>query len=223
MVIKPIAKIHNDFPSKFGIPRQSGRIAELESKIIFEKEFRNEDAFRGVEQFSHLWLIWEFSESKKEEWSATVRPPRLGGNTRMGVFATRSPFRPNALGLSCVKLEAVEKDEKHGVTLIVSGADLMNGTPIYDIKPYIPYADCIENAQGGFAEENKDYKAEVEIPESLLSIIPESKRKALIKVLEDDPRPSYKTETEKDYGFPFADWEIKFTAKGNKIVVTDII
>ena len=223
MVIKPIAKIYNDFPSKFGIPRQSGRIAELESKIIFEKEFRNEDAFRGIEQFSHLWLIWEFSENKKEEWHTTVRPPRLGGNTRMGVFATRSPFRPNALGLSCVKLEAVEKDEKHDITLIVSGADLMNGTPIYDIKPYIPYADCIENAQGGFAEENKDYKAEVEIPESLLKIIPESKRKALIKVLEDDPRPSYKTETEKAYGFPFADWEIKFTAKGNKIVVTDII
>ena len=223
MVIKPIAKIYNDFPSKFGIPRQSGRIAELESKIIFEKEFRNEDAFRGIEQFSHLWLIWEFSENKKEEWRATVRPPRLGGNTRMGVFATRSPFRPNALGLSCVKLEAVEKNEKHGVTLIVSGADLMNGTPIYDIKPYIPYADCIENAQGGFAEENKNYKAEVEIPESLLKIIPESKRKALIKVLEDDPRPSYKTKTEKDYGFPFADWEIKFTAKGNKIIVTDII
>ena len=223
MVIKPIAKIHNDFPSKFGIPRQSGRIAELESKIIFEKEFRNEDAFRGIEQFSHLWLIWEFSENKKEEWRATVRPPRLGGNTRMGVFATRSPFRPNALGLSCVKLEAVEKDEKHGIVLTVSGADLMNGTPIYDIKPYIPYADCIENAQGGFAEENKNYKAEVEIPENLLKIIPESKRKALIKVLEDDPRPSYKKETEKDYGFPFADWEIKFTAKGNKIVVTDII
>lgn len=223
MVIKPIAKIYNDFPSKFGIPRQSGRIAELESKIIFEKEFGNEDAFRGIEQFSHLWLIWEFSENKKEEWHTTVRPPRLGGNTRMGVFATRSPFRPNALGLSCVKLEAVEKDEKHDITLIVSGADLMNGTPIYDIKPYIPYADCIENAQGGFAEENKDYKAEVEIPESLLKIIPESKQKALIKVLEDDPRPSYKTETEKAYGFPFADWEIKFTAKGNKIVVTDII
>ncbi|MDE6723322.1 MAG: tRNA (N6-threonylcarbamoyladenosine(37)-N6)-methyltransferase TrmO, partial [Eubacterium sp.] len=188
MEIKPIAKIYNDFPSKFGIPRQSGRITELKSKIIFEKEFRNEDAFRGIEQFSHLWLIWEFSENKKEEWSATVRPPRLGGNTRIGVFATRSPFRPNALGLSCVKLETVEKDEKHGITLIVSGADLMNGTPIFDIKPYIPYADCIENAQGGFAEENKDYKVEVEIPENLLNIIPESKRKALIKVLEDDPR-----------------------------------
>ncbi|MDE6413097.1 MAG: tRNA (N6-threonylcarbamoyladenosine(37)-N6)-methyltransferase TrmO [Eubacterium sp.] len=172
MVIKPIAKLYNDFPTKFGIPRQSGRIAELKSKIIFEKEFRIEEAFRGLEQFSHLWLIWEFSESKKEGWSATVRPPRLGGNKRIGVFATRSPFRPNALGLSCVKLEAIEKDEKHGIVLIVSGADLMNGTPIYDIKPYIPYADCIEAAQGGFAEAHKDYKAEVEIPESLLKIIP---------------------------------------------------
>ncbi|MDE6111204.1 MAG: tRNA (N6-threonylcarbamoyladenosine(37)-N6)-methyltransferase TrmO [Eubacterium sp.] len=223
MVIKPIAKIYNDFPSKFGIPRQSGRIAEIESKIVFEKEFRNEDAFRGLEQFSHLWLIWEFTENKKEEWSATVRPPRLGGNKRIGVFATRSPFRPNALGLSCVKLEAIEKNEKYGIVLIVSGADLMNGTPIYDIKPYIPYADCIENAQGGYAEENKNYKAEVEISENLLKIIPENKREALIKVLEDDPRPSYKMDIEKAYGFPFADYEIKFTAKGNKIVVTDII
>ena len=223
MVIKPIAKLYNDFPTKFGIPRQSGRIAELKSKIIFEKEFRNEDAFRGLEQFSHLWLIWEFSENKKEEWSATVRPPRLGGNKRIGVFATRSPFRPNSLGLSCVKLEAIEKSEKHGIVLTVSGADLMNGTPIYDIKPYIPYADCIEEAQGGFAEENKDYKTEVEIPENLLEMIPENKRKALIKVLEDDPRPSYKKDIEKAYGFPFADYEIKFTAKGNRIIVTDII
>ncbi|MDE5604940.1 MAG: tRNA (N6-threonylcarbamoyladenosine(37)-N6)-methyltransferase TrmO [Eubacterium sp.] len=223
MVIKPIAKLYNDFPSKFGIPRQSGRITELKSKIIFEKEFRIEEAFRGLDQFSHLWLIWEFSESKKEEWSATVRPPRLGGNKRIGVFATRSPFRPNALGLSCVKLEAIEKDEKQGIVLIVSGADLMNGTPIYDIKPYIPYADCIEAAQGGFAEEHKDYKAEVEIPENLLTMIPEDKRKALIKVLEDDPRPSYKKDIEKAYGFPFADYEIKFTAKENKIIVTDII
>lgn len=223
MVIKPIAKIYNDFPSKFGIPRQSGRIEELKSKIIFEKEFRNEDSLRGIEQFSHLWLIWEFSENNNEDWNATVRPPRLGGNKRIGVFASRSPFRPNSLGLSCVKLETVEKDEKHGIVLTVSGADLMNGTPIYDIKPYIPYADCIENAQGGFAEENKDYKADVEIPEALLKIIPANKKEALIKVLEDDPRPSYKKDTEKAYGFPFAEWEIKFTAKGNKIIVTDII
>ena len=223
MVIKPIAKIYNDFSSKFGIPRQSGRIVELKSKIIFEKEFRNEDAFRGIEQFSHLWLIWEFSENNKDEWSATVRPPRLGGNKRIGVFATRSPFRPNSLGLSCVKLEAIEKDEKNGMVLTVSGADLMIGTPIYDIKPYIPYADCIEDAQGGYAEENKNYKAEVEIPEILLRMIPENKKEALLKVLEDDPRPSYKKDIEKAYGFPFAGYEIKFTAKGNKIIVSDII
>ncbi len=223
MVINPIAKIQNDFPSKFGIPRQSGRIPELTGKIIFEKEFRYEDAFRGLEQFSHLWLIWEFSENKKDDWSATVRPPRLGGNKRIGVFATRSPFRPNSLGLSCVKLEAIEKDEKYGIVLTVSGADLMNNTPIYDIKPYIPYADGIEQAQGGFAEEKKDYKAEVEIPEKLLNIIPENKKEALKKVLEDDPRPSYKKDIEKAYGFPFSDYEIKFIAKENKIIVTDII
>ena len=154
---------------------------------------------------------------------ATVRPPRLGGNKRIGVFATRSPFRPNSLGLSCVKLEAIEKDEKYGIVLTVSGADLMNNTPIYDIKPYIPYADCIEQAQGGFAEEEKDYKAEVEIPEKLLNIIPENKKEALKKVLEDDPRPSYKKDIEKAYGFPFSDYEIKFIAKKNKIIVTDII
>lgn len=223
MVIQPIAKIYNDFPTKFGIPRQSGRITELKSRIIFEKEYRNEDAFRGLEQFSHLWLIWEFSESKNRDWSPTVRPPRLGGNKRIGVFATRSPFRPNSLGLSCVKLEAIEKDRKYGIVLTVSGADLMNGTPIYDIKPYIPYADCIESAQGGFAEENKNYKTEVEIPERLLKAIPENKKEALIKVLEDDPRPAYKNDTEKEYGFLFADREIKFTAKENKIIVKDII
>lgn len=223
MLIKPIAKIYNDFPSKFGIPRQSGRITELKSKIIFEKEFRNEDACRGLAQFSHLWLIWEFSENKKKQWHATVRPPRLGGNKRLGVFATRSSFRPNPLGLSCVKLEAIEKDEKYGIVLTVSGADMMNGTPIYDIKPYIPYADCIENAQGGFAEENKDYKAEVEISEKLLNKLPENKREALLKLLQDDPRPSYKKNIEKSYGFPFADYEIKFIAKENKIIVTDII
>lgn len=223
MVIQPIAKIYNDFPTKFGIPRQSGRITELKSRIIFEKTCRNEEAFRGLEQFSHLWLIWEFSESKNRDWSPTVRPPRLGGNKRIGVFATRSPFRPNSLGLSCVKLEAIEKNEKYGIVLTVSGADLMNGTPIYDIKPYIPYADCIEDAQGGFAEKNKDYKAEVEIPEKLLKAIPENKKEALIKVLEDDPRPAYKNNIEKEYGFFFADREIKFTAKNNKIIVTDII
>lgn len=223
MEIKPIAKIYNDFPTKFGIPRQSGRIKEITGKIVFEKEYRNDNALKGMEQFTHLWLIWEFSENKKDDWSATVRPPRLGGNTRVGVFATRSPFRPNSLGLSCVKLEKIEKSDKYGTILIISGADLMNGTPIYDIKPYIPYADCIPDAKGGFAEENKEYKAEVEISEELISIIPENSRKTLVDILNDDPRPAYKSNIEKEYGFRFSDYEIKFSAKGNKIKVTDII
>lgn len=223
MEIKPIAKIYNDFPTKFGIPRQSGRIKEITGKIIFEKEYRNDNALKGIEQFTHLWLIWEFSENKKDGWNATVRPPRLGGNTRIGVFATRSPFRPNSLGLSCVKLEKIEKSDKFGTMLIVSGADLMNGTPLYDIKPYIPYADCIPDAKGGFAEENKEYKAEVEISEELISRIPENRRKMLLNILIDDPRPAYKSDIEKEYGFYFSDYEIKFTAKGNKITVTDII
>lgn len=223
MEIKPIAKIHNDFPTKFGIPRQSRRIKELTGKIVFEKEFRNENILRGIEQFSHIWLIWEFSANNKGEWNDTVRPPRLGGNKRIGVFASRSPFRPNPLGLSCVKIEKIEKSKKDGTVLIVSGADLMDGTPIYDIKPYIPYTDCVSDAKGGFAEDNKEFKAEVEISEKLLEIIPESKRSVLISALRDDPRPAYKYDTEKEYGFTFADYEIKFTARGNKITVTDIL
>ena len=221
--MKIIARIYNDFPAKFGIPRQSGRIKELTGKIVFEKEFRNEEALRGVEQFSHLWLIWEFSESVKEEWSPTVRPPRLGGNERIGVFATRSPFRPNPIGISCVKLERIEKTEKEGTVLIVSSADLMNGTPIYDIKPYIPYTDCHTDAVGGYAEEYSAYKAEVEIPKELLDRLPADKRAALVEVLQDDPRPAYKQNEERDYGFRFADFEIKFRAMGNQITVTDII
>ena len=176
-----------------------------------------------MEQFSHLWLIWEFSENKNNNRHATVRPPRLGGNKRIGVFATRSPFRPNPLGLSCVRLDNIEKDGKNGIVLNISGADLMNGTPIYDIKPYIPYTDCINKAVGGFAEDLKDYRAEVEIPKELLNKIPSDKRKALIRILEDDPRPAYKNNIEKEYGFFFAEWEIKFKAKDNKIIVTDII
>ncbi len=222
MEIKPIAKIYNDFPSKFGIPRQSGRINGIKSTIVFENECRNEHALKGIEQFSHLWLIWEFSENKKDNFHATVRPPRLGGNTRIGVFATRSPFRPNALGLSCVKLERMEYSEKNGAVLIVSGADLMNGTPIFDIKPYIPYTDCIENANGGFAEEENNYQADVEISDRLLALIPEEKRNILIEILRDDPRPAYKFQEEKEYGFPFSEYEIKFKAKENKITVTNI-
>ena len=223
MNMKVIAKIYNDFPSKFGIPRQSGRIKELTGKIVFEKEFRNDEALRGIEQFSHLWLIWEFSESVQEQWSPTVRPPRLGGNERIGVFASRSPFRPNPIGISCVKLERIEKTERDGTVLIVSSADLMSGTPIYDIKPYIPYTDCVTDAVGGYAEEHSGYKAEVEIPQKLLEKLPENKRAALIEVLRDDPRPAYQQNEERDYGFSFAGFEIKFRAKGSKITVTDII
>ena len=223
MNMNVIARIYNDFPSKFGIPRQSGRIKELTGKIVFEKEFRNDEALRGIEQFSHLWLIWEFTESVQEQWSPTVRPPRLGGNERIGVFASRSPFRPNPIGISCVKLERIEKTERDGTVLIVSSADLMSGTPIYDIKPYIPYTDCVTDAVGGYAEEHSGYKAEVEIPQKLLEKLPENKRAALIEVLRDDPRPAYQQNEERDYGFSFAGFEIKFRAKGSKITVTDII
>ena len=223
MNMKIIARIYNDFPTKFGIPRQSGRVKELTGKIVFEKEFRNDEALRGIEQFSHLWLIWEFSENIKDGWSPTVRPPRLGGNKRIGVFASRSPFRPNPIGVSCVKLEKVEKTENEGTVLIVSSADLMNGTPIYDIKPYIPYTDSIVGATGGYAEEHKGDKAEVIIPDELLERIPNDKRIPLIEVLRDDPRPAYQHDEERIYGFPVSDFEVKFKAKENKIIVTDII
>ena len=221
MNIKPIAKIYNDFPTKFALPRQSGRNGEIKGKIVFEKEFRDENAIRGIEQFSHIWLIWGFSENEKEGWSPTVRPPRLGGNRRVGVFASRSPFRPNPKGISCVKLEAVEKTKDEGVALIVSSADLMNGTPIYDIKPYIPYTDCIKDAKGGYAEENKAYGISVDIDDNLLDKIDESKRAELISALSDDPRPAYQTD-ERKYGFYFSDYEIKFVSNGEKIKVTEI-
>lgn len=221
--MKIIAKIYNDFPTKFGIPRQSGRVKEITGKIVFEKEFRNEEALRGIEQFSHLWLIWEFSENIKEDWSPTVRPPRLGGNKRIGVFATRSPFRPNPIGISCVKLEKVEKTENDGPVLIVSSADLMSGTPIYDIKPYIPYTDSIAGANGGFAEEHDSDKMEVVISEELLERLPRDKREVLMEVLRDDPHPAYLRDEERIYGFPFSDFEIKFRVSENSIIVTDII
>ena len=223
MNMKIIARIYNDFPTKFGIPRQSGRVKELTGKIVFEKEYRSDEALRGIEQFSHLWLIWEFSENVKDEWSPTVRPPRLGGNKRIGVFASRSPFRPNPIGMSCVKLERVEKTENEGTVLIISSADLMNGTPIYDIKPYIPYSDSIADATGGYAQEHSDDKAKVDIAEELLQKLPSDKRKALIEVLRDDPRPAYQHDEERIYGFPFAGFEIKFKARGNTITVVDII
>ena len=223
MNMKIIARIYNDFPTKFGIPRQSGRVKEITGKIVFEKDYRNDEALRGIEQFSHLWLIWEFSENIKDEWSPTVRPPRLGGNKRIGVFASRSPFRPNPIGISCVKLEGIEKNDNEGTVLIVSSADLMNGTPIYDIKPYIPYADSIGSATGGYAEEHNGDRIEVMIPDELLEKIPQNKRQALIEVLRDDPRPAYQHDEERIYGFPFADFEIKFKSSENALSVIDII
>ena len=206
----PIAVIRTDFPGKFGIPRQAGIVGELEGKILFEKGFSDRESLRGIEEFSHLWLIWGFSEN--EGWSPTVRPPRLGGNARKGVFATRSPFRPNGLGLSCVRLLRVEDSGKGMPVLIVGGADLMDGTPIYDIKPYIPYADCIPEASAGFAADSGD-RIPVEIPPAVEEAIPEEKRTALRKVLELDPRPRYLEMGEREYGFEFGGYSIRFTVE----------
>ncbi|MBQ6847584.1 MAG: tRNA (N6-threonylcarbamoyladenosine(37)-N6)-methyltransferase TrmO [Clostridia bacterium] len=219
--MKVIAKIHTDFKEKFGIPRQSGLLPELKAEIIFEKEYRDISALKGIEGFSHIWLLWEFSEVKDEKWSPTVRPPRLGGNKRMGVFATRSPFRPNPIGLSCVKLEKVKKTSQ-GAVLVVSGADLMDGTPILDIKPYLPFTDCIPNATGGFAEEVFGDRLEVVIPEKFKKSFPKEKLEALIKVLKSDPRPAYQDDPEREYGFDFAGHSIKFKVSDNILTVTTI-
>ena len=220
--MKIIARIHNDFKEKFGIPRQSGLSGELRSKIVFEPEYRNPEALRGIEGYSHLWLIWQFSESIREEWSPTVRPPRLGGNKRMGVFATRSPFRPNPIGLSSVRLEAVEVTKNEGTVLIVSGADLLDGTPIYDIKPYVAYSDCHTDAVSGFAEPVQNYHLNVVFCKDLLSKVDISKQKSLIEILEQDPRPSYQNDPEREYGFRFADYEIFFKVEGDTLTVTGV-
>ncbi len=209
--IKAIARIRSDFPTKFGIPRQAGIVEELEARIVFEPEYRNPDALRGLEGFSHIWLIWQFSQAVREDWSPTVRPPRLGGNTRMGVFATRSPFRPNALGLSCVRLLGIE-DTEEGRTLRVAGADLMDGTPIFDIKPYIPYADCKPEAESGFAPDPGAQLTVEFLPEAEKHIPPE-KRQALRGVLANDPRPRYKQDGERVYALEFAGREVKFQVK----------
>lgn len=221
MDIKPIARIKNDFDDKFGIPRQSGRV-KTEGRIVFEKEYQNPDYIKGIEQFSHLWLIWEFSENINHKECATVRPPRLGGNIKIGVFASRAPFRPNNLGLSCVKLVGFEK-AVNGFELIIEGADLMNGTPIYDIKPYIPYTDCINDAAGGFAEKHKEHALNVEISENLINRIPTKKQQMLLDILKDDPRPAYHHDNDRIYGFSFSGFEIKFNVKNDTIFVTDII
>ena len=220
--IQIIARMRSDFATKFGIPRQSGLVEELRSTIVFEPEYRNADALRGIEGFSHLWIIWQFSEAVRSDWSPTVRPPRLGGNTRMGVFATRSPFRPNHLGLSCVKLLGVEETEEFGTVLHVGGADLMDGTPIFDIKPYVPYADCHPEAAGGFTDTAGEYLLQVVFPEELLSLLPADKRQAAISVLSHDPRPSYQRNPDRVYGLTFAGYDIRFCVKEDILTVTAV-
>ena len=211
--IQPIAYMQSDFGGKFGIPRQSGLVDALRSTIVFQPEYRNADALRGIEGFSHLWVIWQFSQAVGKEWSPTVRPPRLGGNIRMGVFATRSPFRPNNLGLSCVTLLGVERTEDLGTVLHVGGADLLDGTPIFDIKPYIPYCDCHPDALGGFTQEAGDYLLQVDFPAELLGVLPEEKRDAAVGVLSHDPRPSYQQQPGRVYGMTFAGCNIRFTVE----------
>ena len=220
--IQVIARMHSDFATKFGIPRQSGLVEELRSTIVFEPEFRNPDALRGIEDFSHLWIIWQFSEAVRQGWSPTVRPPRLGGNTRMGVFATRSPFRPNNLGLSSVKLLGVEHTEKYGAVLHVGGADLMDGTPIFDIKPYIPYGDCHPDATGGFTDHAGEFLLNVDFPEELLYLLPEDKREAAIGVLSHDPRPSYQRKPDRVYGLTFAGFDIRFKVMDDVLTVVEV-
>ena len=220
--IQAIARMKSDFPTKFGIPRQSGLVDALESTIVFEPEFRNADALRGIEGFSHLWLIWQFSQAVRQGWSPTVRPPRLGGNVRMGVFATRSPFRPNNLGLSCVRLLGVEETREYGTVLHVGGADLMDGTPIFDIKPYSPYGDAKPDALGGFTQDAGDFLLTVDFPSSLLERIPENKRDALIGVLSHDPRPASQADPERVYGLTFGGWNVRFRVKDSTLTVVEV-
>lgn len=217
--MKVIAHIRNDFPQKFGVPRQSGLIQDLRAEIVFEPEYRNMEAFRGLEAFSHIWIVWQFSEAVRDTWSPTVRPPRLGGNRHLGVFATRSPFRPNPIGLSSVKLEAIRMDETLGPVLEVSGADLMDGTPIYDIKPYLPFTDSHPDAVGGFADAFVDYGLVVEFPEELLQMVPQEKRNGLMGVLQQDPRPSYQKDADRIYGVAFGAQNIRFRVEGNVLHV----
>ena len=220
--MRVIARIHSDFSTKFGVPRQSGLVDALESIIVFEPEFRNADALRGLDGFSHLWLVWVFDQAIRDSWSPTVRPPRLGGNQRMGVFATRSPFRPNPIALSSVKLAGIEQTAEYGTVLKIRGADLMDGTPILDIKPYIPYADSHPDAVGGFASAPAGETLEVVIPPELVERIPQNRREALRGVLAQDPRPHYQDDPERVYGFGFAGLEVKFSVDGTRLIVSDI-
>ena len=222
MEIKPIGYIKNAFPTKFGLPRQSGLCKSITSTLIFEPEYRVAEALRGLEKYSHVWIIWEFSENTGKEFSPTVRPPRLGGNTRLGVFATRSPFRPNALGLSSVRIDSIEKTAQYGTVIHDCGADLMDGTPIYDIKPYIPYADCHPDAVGGFTDKANDFILNVNFPTELLSCIPIEKQQALNDVLSHDPRPSYQQESDRVYGISFGSWNIRFTVQDSTLTVCSV-
>lgn len=217
-----IAHIRSQFPEKFGIPRQSGLVEELKARVVFEPEYRDPQALRGLEGFSHIWLIWQFSRSMGAGWSPTVRPPRLGGNERMGVFATRSPFRPNPMGLSCVKLEKVELSSPEGPVLWVAGADLMDGTPIYDIKPYLPYADCKPQAVGGFASAPKEATLTVDFPSQLLERVPQELREALSGVLAQDPRPTYHHDPQRVYGMAFGGLQVRFTVDGDRLAVVEV-
>ncbi len=218
-----IAHLRSDFPTKFGLPRQSGLTQGLKARIVFAPEYRDAQALRGIEDYSHLWLIWGFHLIQKEGWSPTVRPPRLGGNVRMGVFATRSPYRPNPIGLSCVKLEQLVVTQNEGTVLEVSGADMVDGTPIYDIKPYLPFADAYPEASAGFAAEHKDDHLEVEIPRNLMDLIPEKHQTPLLEILSQDPRPAYQDDPERIYGFSYANMEIRFTVVGDRLTVTEIL
>ena len=221
VTIRPIAHIESDFPEKFGIPRQAGIVEKLRGRVVFDGEYRNDEALRGIEGFSHLWLIWQFSENVRDDFSPTVRPPRLGGNTRLGVFATRSPFRPNALGLSCVRLLGLEKTEDKGTVLLVAGADLMDGTPIFDVKPYLPYADCHPGAAGGFAPDPGE-RLEVVFPAAALEKVPPDKREALRGVLENDPRPRYHSDPERLYAMSFASLTVRFRVAGGTLTVESV-
>lgn len=220
--MKNIACIHTDFPEKFGIPRQSGLVDELKGQIVFEPEYRNPEAVRGLDQFSHIWLLWQFSESKKDGWSATVKPPRLGGRKRVGVFASRSPYRPNGIGLSCVRLERIELTEKSGPVLYVAGIDLMDGTPIYDIKPYIPMSDCHPEASEGYTKETKRHRLSVDFPKELLRLCPEEKRKAILGILAEDPRPAYVRDEMRVYGVSYGGYNVKFRVVGETVRVCEV-
>ena len=220
--MKAVAHIQSDFPAKFGIPRQAGLVEELRAVVVFEPEYRDPESLRGLETFSHIWLIWEFSEAVRDTWSPTVRPPRLGGNTRVGVFATRSPFRPNPVGLSCVRLLEIRETTENGTVLVVAGADLMDGTPIYDIKPYVPYTDCRPEASGGFTDAMSSFLLRVEDPEGRLQAVPENRRTALIGVLSHDPRPSYQNDPDRIYGMGFAGFNVRFMVRDETLTITDV-